>query len=477
MSEVREEDVTPPVSVSGTASSISIRALGPASLVLAALVIDVAAGRWGSYIRTPISGLYLADALFAAGSLWGISRLRTLRGLPRDVFVVFGLCLAYLVLRGVTALAGEGAADRYLILRDLAPFAFLALVPLAAAALTAVSLRVVLWVLRIATLAHVTVALLVAIDLVEPFGSSLLGNAEVLVLSARGDLFGVIAGLGFLSWGAWPGVMGGSRLIQVAIIAATVTTDSRAALVTFVFCVVADIWRERRWWAWWSWLGVAAAGVVLAAGALVLTGFVGTGDGTTTVAERDASDADPLQGSAITKFAESEAGTGRARLTTYSMVLEALGADGLWVAGDGPGTDILYEICTGLEDAPARPIVVGEDGERTKLPKCPVDSGLSTTLRDPHQWVLNSMIYHGVLGTIPLALALLWPLWRLRRTPNSSLSIIGVGAYLVCASFGVVLSSPFGSLPIAVLLAWLLASSAAARGLGSEPSPTTASRG
>ena len=146
------------------------------------------------------------------------------------------------------------------------------------------------------------------------------------------------------------------------------------------------------------------------------------------------------------------------------MVLRSLATDGPWVAGDGPGTDILYEICTGLEEAPVRPILVEEDGTLKKLPKCPVDSGLSLTLRDPHQWVLNSMIYHGVLGTVPLALALLWPLWRLRRTPYSSLSIIGVGAYLICASFGVLLSSPFGSLPIAVLLAWLLASSVAARG-------------
>ncbi len=53
----------------GHRPNFHIMSLLPAVLILSALFIDVAAGRWGAYILTPIPGLYLPDALLVLGIL------------------------------------------------------------------------------------------------------------------------------------------------------------------------------------------------------------------------------------------------------------------------------------------------------------------------------------------------------------------------------------------------------------------------
>ena len=66
------------------------------------------------------------------------------------------------------------------------------------------------------------------------------------------------------------------------------------------------------------------------------------------------------------------------------------------------------------------------------------------------------MLYHGLIGTLIFILAIAMPMVVYRRTPGSSLAIIPIGAYFVSGSFGVILSAPFGMLPVAVFLGWLL---------------------
>jgi O-antigen ligase len=149
-------------------------------------------------------------------------------------------------------------------------------------------------------------------------------------------------------------------------------------------------------------------------------------------------------------------GTSGARLATYGQILEFLPLQNFWILGAGPGTDILYEICTGIKDAPEQ-TTMEQNGQILFLPKCAVDSQYAaSTLRDPHNWTLNIMIHHGIIGLLVFILAILGPIAAKGRQINSSLPIIAIFAYFLNGLFGVIISTPFAMLPIAVFVAWLV---------------------
>ena len=153
----------------------------------------------------------------------------------------------------------------------------------------------------------------------------------------------------------------------------------------------------------------------------------------------------------------ASAGTTNARIDTWTDVGRYLATGTNWVFGGGPGTDTLYFACTGIRIAPER-VTQESNGQITYFPKCSVDSNEAhTTLRDPHNWVLNLWLYHGIVGLLVLTLALVVPLWTLRSLTNYWLSTIGVFGILLVSSFGVVLSAPFALVPLTVFLSYLYA--------------------
>lgn len=160
--------------------------------------------------------------------------------------------------------------------------------------------------------------------------------------------------------------------------------------------------------------------------------------------------------------------TARARLLTYDWVIESLLHDGLWQVGAGPGTDVLYRICV---NRPLEERAWLDDGTgRELIAKCPVDDDRAASrLRDPHQWFLNSMIYFGLVGTVILVFAIVFPAWNLRRTRFASLPVLAIVGYFLCGSFGVIISAPFGMLPVAVMLGWLIALSRTSNGAADAP--------
>jgi hypothetical protein len=89
--------------------------------------------------------------------------------------------------------------------------------------------------------------------------------------------------------------------------------------------------------------------------------------------------------------------------------------------------------------------------------KCMIDHGWDAVpVRDPHNWFLNMMLYHGIVGTGIWLFGFGAVFWVTRRVKNGSLAVIAIGAYFVCGSFQVIMSAPFALLPTAVFLAWLL---------------------
>ncbi|CAB4834551.1 MAG: hypothetical protein F2763_07760 [Actinobacteria bacterium] len=429
----------------------------PATLVLAALFIDVALGRWGAYIATPIPGIYLPDALLVIGALSALPNVRLLRAMPRQVMIIFAIPLLYILARIIQVLITGAHDEPTLIVRDLAPYAYLTIVPLLVLALRQVKFSWLLWLLRIATLIHLLGVAAVQWGLFGPFQSDLLGGVGVDVLSYRGDLQGVIFGIGLIVWGSWPGSASGARAAQFIFLVGGIQVTSRAAFVTFLFCGVVVLIRERKWFAPWKFLLLAALAIPVSLTATyVALQFSAAMQSSPTSPAQLLPSASP--GAAkLVGYEGAGAGTSGARLVTYGLIIEHLRNPGFLAVGSGPGTDALYTICTGITEAPAQTKIV-ENGRTVLLPKCPVDDAdAATTLRDPHNWLLNWLIYNGVVGTLILLLALMLPIWMYRRSRDSILPISVIAAYFLCGSFGVIISAAFGMLPVTVMLASLIA--------------------
>ena len=433
----------------------------PAILVLAALFIDVAAGRWGAYIRTPINGLYLPDALLALGALSALPSLRLLRALPLRIILVFMIPVLYILARVIQVLVTGAHEEPYLIVRDLAPYAYLAIVPLLVLALRRVKFSWLLWLLRIATLLQLVGVFAVTWGLLNAFQSDILGGGDTGVFYYRGDLQGVILGIGLIVWGSWPRSTNGLRVVQFIFLLGGMQLGSRAAFVTFIFCAVIALLRERKWFAPWKFILLAATALLASLVVPYAPTTISTPE-TPTAASPSVPElvARAVPGAAkLVGYEDAGEGTSAARLATYGLILDHLGNPGFLAFGSGPGTDVLYTICTGLPRSPARTMIV-DNGQTVYLPKCAIDSSeAATTLRDPHNWLLSWLIYNGLAGTLVLLAALLLPIWVYRKSNYSSLPISVIAAYFVCGSFGVIISAAFGMLPVTVMLAWLIASS------------------
>ena len=231
--------------------------------------------------------------------------------------------------------------------------------------------------------------------------------------------------------------------------------------MTFIFCAVIALLRERKWFAPWKFILLAATALLASLVVPYAPTTISTPE-TPTAASPSVPElvARTVPGAAkIVGYEDAGEGTSAARLATYGLILDHLGNPGFLAFGSGPGTDVLYTICTGLPRSPARTMIV-DNGQTVYLPKCAVDSSeAATTLRDPHNWLLNWLIYNGLAGTLVLLAALLLPIWVYRKSNYSSLPISVIAAYFVCGSFGVIISAAFGMLPVTVMLAWLIASS------------------
>lgn len=447
----------------------NVLALLPIVLIFTALFIDLAAGRWGAYIRTPIPGLYTPDALLFLGALSVIPNWRYLLELPKVVLATTGLTVLYIVIRFAEAFwSGQFSEAPYLVIRDLAPFGYLALIPAIAIALRNAQFTWLLWTIRIATLVHLVGVTLVNFGILFPVRISIIEPSAASFLEYRGDLQGVIFGIGILAWGSWPGWAKSSRLIQFVFLLGAWQMSSRAALITVIVVLILNVIRERKYFAPWKALAMALASLTVV---IALTSITHLDPENVSTSERTDTEIDsgnginldapvllnPSSGLAkLTGASDLGEGTSGARLATYGQILEFLPLQNFWILGAGPGTDILYEICTGISDAPDRTTMT-QNGQNIFLPKCAVDSlAAVSTLRDPHNWTLNIIIHHGIIGLLVFILAIVGPIAAMARQVNSSLPVIAIFAYFVCASFGVILSTPFAMLPISVLLAWLV---------------------
>jgi hypothetical protein len=263
-------------------------------------------------------------------------------------------------------------------------------------------------------------------------------------------------------------VVSASRIAQFLVLAFGFNQGSRAAFVTMVFCVALELWRERKLGHMRVLVGVAAAGIA----ASILIPWVQsnwfttqpqtTQPQTTQPQTTQPQTTQPQIGAIAKQMSTDGAATNAARIGSWSDVLRSFTVGTNFVFGGEVGSqDYFLHVCTGERiDAYRDGWHLTTDGP---LPaqggavKCQVDHGWDAVpVRDPHNWFLNMMLYHGIVGTGIWLFGFGAVFWVTRRVKNGSLAVIAIGAYFVCGSFQVIMSAPFALLPTAVFLAWLL---------------------
>ena len=457
----------------------------PSVAVLSALAIDVAGGRWGSYIGTPLSMLHLADLLWGVGALAAVVRYRRW-ALPRPAVVAAVVAAAYLLVRFVATLSEtspgtSSGTDAFLLVRDLTPFAYLALVPLAALALVDVGPRALLWLLRICPLVMAAGFALFTLGVGFSDVGRALGGPELAAIwfPGRPVIIGVVMAVGVVAWGRFPAVPDvrpglralfvPQRLVQVLLVLVGAFAASQSGQVAVVVAIGWAVLRERvaitgpraRVAGAVALAGLAAVSLLAAGSALVLARE-------TTVAIKSA-DAPPGDTDAVEpvrttyKLPDIPVGfeTIAARLSTWASVLHAVGREASWPVGAGLGrADTLLGVCN---------VTPAEFAARPGSNKCDVDSGnTAAPLRDPHNWAMNLLLYHGLAGLVVFVAVLLAYWWRPPPDPVFSLTAGPSALYALAASFGVVFSSPFGLLPLATFAAFALSRRATARVGGTD---------
>ena len=382
---------------------------------------------------------------------------REARHLSRWVWWTYGAVAAYVLFILASELLVIPEDDRYVALRDAAQFLYLALVPLIALSMRGVNANTAVYLVRAATALLAVGLTLVHIGVLTTFTSPLFGSEFVSFLGYRSDLSGAGLAIGMVAWGAWPAQAVGTTLgVQLAYVAVAASViGSRSGVLAVLVAILVIAYRQRH---------VVRGFMAAAASALILVlqmYYVGPLTGGFVAPALTAPAASPIDNSEPAPPAtrtESDvvteriirSGTVSARLDTWGKVVSGLAGNGTWLLGGAAGSDYLYELCTGVSVAPQA--ISSESGD----PKCAVDDrGPEPVVRDPHNWVLNIAVTHGILGVAVFGLAIGVTLWRGRRSEIYPLAGWTIGFFLV-TGLTFLISAGYALLPISVGAGWIV---------------------
>lgn len=458
------------------AALLRMASLMPAILIGIAFFIDLAGGRWGSYIRSPIPGLYLADLMLLIATVTSVFFLRELRNLDLWVKISYGIVWLYLVGILLPEFFFIPNEDRYDAIRDAAPFLYLALVPMIAVSLRSVSPRSAVFVVRITTIFAALGPLLVTFGIGATISNSPFGSINVEAFGYRTDLTGAALGIGIVAWTAWPRIGIGQNLyVQFGLIlVGAFTISSRSGLLAVVAGILYVSWAQI--------IFVKKILVLFICSTAFMAGLILQETWTNSQSQISAPvgeelNEDPLfaeltgpeilsapkleldgtQGWSISNLSQlfqnlTRSETLGARLDTWSDVIAGQTSRGTWFFGGSAGSDYLYELCTGKEVVRVQVLEAGVD------PKCAVDDfGPNPVVRDPHNWILNLSITHGLIGLALFVYVLGITIWRGRKTDGATLAAWIVVMFLISGSTFLI-SAGYALLPMCVALAWIVKS-------------------
>jgi O-antigen ligase len=387
-----------------------------------AVAFLAATSRWGSHIG--VGPLYVTDLLVAAAFVHASGRSATRQQLTQQPLI--WLLVGWVVLRFLLGGHFNGVA-----LRDFAPYLYAVVALLSAYAADSSPPSDRSRTMRLLWVALYLHAVWCAVAILSPHllsGAPSVGGVQVFELrdDFDGAMLAVLAGLAFVRWGRDEGfkyflvVMGAAFL--------TLSMTSRAGLLAMVgalFFATAYLWRQGAEKSRWR---LSIVPVVAVVAAIVLpTTFAGS----RLVATFGDTSAEQRY---LTEHA-SAAGTTNARERAWKTLTHWIVADqNRTIVGVGFGPDF-------LKDSGADVQLLGAQVASTN------------TVRSPHEYFLGSWARLGLIGLallVAIVLRALRHAWAFRDRRRDELSLLAgllVTTFVITASVGVMLESPFGAIP------------------------------
>ena len=387
------------------------------TLLLSALFLSLATGKWGSWIGIPNHHIFLFDLLFISGCfIAAISGpIKADRHSLLSVLVLLYCAIEFLSSNGYSV---------QLRLRDLAPFIYLAFVPLIIKALENLKMRRFISCIRWASVLNAIWANLVSLGLIHEITCA--NFCGVPIFAARTDHSSMVFAIGIIAWADFPRYQQkGNYFALVFLLVSSVLNHSRAGLLAVLFAVLvvlAIVLRDRGIRTRTTSRFLLTVLIIFPAVAIFLPAA--------RLLPSDSAISRAFSPSIILEISGTQSGTARARIEAQSLLLHWVSERNEMIFGVGPGTEMVLD-SGAVRDLSGQPDV-----------------------RSPHSWPIGAISRFGVFGFILWLSILLIHMRRkagsqnYRRTLANSFTI----CILIVSLFGVIIESPFGSLPLAIFL-------------------------
>ena len=400
------------------------------SVLLLSVILSLGFGKWGAWIGFPSYGVFLIDILFMGSIL--------LRFLPRfqrpgDLLFYFLPCSLLILIYFFTASNGSRVTQ----IRDLVPFIYLLFVPAIARTLEGVDFTRIIQALRLGTILHLAWSSLVTLGLLQPFRffPSLFGAQ---IFEKRWDLAGLVYAIGILSWSSFRSQkLERNSIAIIAFVIAGGLQASRAGMISVAFAIIFVLLKERV-------NGYGSKGYLSRIVLIAILGFA--------VVTSASLLSSQLPGSSLSrlgvfgddaKVIQSAGNTARARSEARKLMMNWTFTQNKQYFGFGPGVEI-----------------VSDSGAINYL------SG-AKDVRAPHNWFVGLFARFGILGTAVWALLVTYSAFGRSLSPEIAwLGRCSIFLILVVSTLGVIMESPFGSLPFSFFLGMLMANKNRISGVG-----------
>ena len=391
-----------------------------AHILIFTLMMSIFGGRWASYIGIPGTSIFLCDFLFIISALFFLPRIK----IGGADFAIWLILIPYFVFELL-----QNATFPFMIrVRDLIPFLYLLFVPLLREPMRILGNRRIFQYLRIATLGHALWAIPASLGILKPIEIGTIFMAPVF--STRWDHTGFALAVGLIVWYQHEAIeLKGSGFALVLILLAAILQGSRAGLLACLFSLLAItisffstvkeskslIQRRFKFIPF-----LAASTVVLILLFPMFSKFIPENSSLSRIGIVQVSERAIAGGQ----------GTARGRDNAQRTLMAWVETQNRRLIGVGPGVEM-----------------ISESGAVSNL------SG-SLDVRSPHSWLYGSLARFGFLGLFIWSLIL----FLARLSEKDALNPFKfpnclVVSLLITAAFGVMIESPFGSLPLAILLA------------------------
>ena len=396
----------------------------PPEILLFAITFTLATGRWGSYIGNPESGLLLVHVLLLLALLPYL-----FSSLGSNTLDIFARVLLPTFI--ISNLIRADQNNISFVLKDILPFVYLMLIPGVVAVLRQVTTFRIVKAIRLGCALHLFWYLPNSLGLLPEIYLPWL--SKIPIFSERSDLSGVVMGIGILFWSSFPTIgLKSNTTLSLLFLVAAILGRSRAGLIATIFCVAflsVKIYAERKNSNKKNQDTVTLFVIVT----LIMTGFLGAA----TIGQLNSSE------NAFSRFGlfggesnvvTSAKNTGNARYLAAKALIDWTNESNVELFGAGPGAEIVL-------NSGALRFLSGH-----------------VEVRAPHNWWLHLFSRYGFVGLFFWCIFIGVNSFRknVLREPAAIAASGSILAILISSTFGVILESPFGSIPLIFLISMIL---------------------